>query len=261
VILNGFGLSLGDGIIGLQALFAAQTLFGGRATLSRGAGLYAVVDELYDLVDFADIRREDPSLARAGASEVIDLRDLAFDADFATMPMIDFFLHKLGTDPRTVPASLKRNTWLAAAVAPASRHGDIVLASRSSTPMRDWPDALAAQVLAADTRIRPLRRCADLAGLCAEVAGACAIISTDTAILHLADAFSVPCFALFTTHAPALRVRDYPHCEALQVPGFPAQLEFIRGPADLEQARAAWAAWMAEDGLFTPHLQNFLHRI
>jgi ADP-heptose:LPS heptosyltransferase len=82
----------------------------------------------------------------------------------------------------------------------------------------------------------------DLASLCGLVANAEAIISTDTAMVHLADAFGVKTLAVFTTHRPDWRVRDYPLCRALHLPvdGLPDSLEFSRGDADLRAAKAAW---------------------
>jgi hypothetical protein len=79
-------------------------------------------------------------------------------------------------------------------------------------------------------------------GLCGLVANAACVISTDTAMVHLADAFDVPCLAVFTTHRPEWRVRDYPGCTALHLPvaGFPEALEFARDDADLLAAGAAW---------------------
>jgi ADP-heptose:LPS heptosyltransferase len=78
-------------------------------------------------------------------------------------------------------------------------------------------------------------------GLCNLVASADFIISTDTAMVHLADAFSRPCLAFFTTHRPEWRVRDYPHCHAVYLPsGLPEALEFARDTTDITRAKSAW---------------------
>ena len=84
--------------------------------------------------------------------------------------------------------------------------------------------------------------CPTIEQLCALVAGARCVISTDTAMVHLAEAFSVPCLAIFTTHRPELRVADYPHCVAWRLPiaGLPESIEFARDEADLVAARRAW---------------------
>jgi hypothetical protein len=86
-----------------------------------------------------------------------------------------------------------------------------------------------------------LPRETSLAGLCGLVASAGLIVSTDTAMVHLADAFSVPCRAFFTTHQPEWRVRDYPLCRVVHLPAaLPAALEFARGDDDRRAALAAW---------------------
>jgi ADP-heptose:LPS heptosyltransferase len=88
----------------------------------------------------------------------------------------------------------------------------------------------------------PAPGCPTLLHLCALVAGARCMVSTDTAMIHLADAFSIPCLAFMTTHRPVLRTRDYPLCRAVRLPiaGLPESIEFVRSEADLQAARAAW---------------------
>jgi ADP-heptose:LPS heptosyltransferase len=90
-------------------------------------------------------------------------------------------------------------------------------------------------------RIISVPDCASLPELAGLVSGAALIVSTDTAMVHLADAFSVPCLAFFTTHRPEWRVRDYPLCRPVHRPArLPEAIEFARGPADVEAAHAAW---------------------
>jgi ADP-heptose:LPS heptosyltransferase len=85
-----------------------------------------------------------------------------------------------------------------------------------------------------------LDECATLEELCAVVRNARWVISTDTGMMHLADAFEVPCLAFFPTHRPDWRVRDYPRCVpiALRSALLPG-LEFARGAGDHGLARQA----------------------
>ena len=78
--------------------------------------------------------------------------------------------------------------------------------------------------------------------LCGQVAGAALVVSTDTALVHLADAFDVPTLAFFPTHDPRVRVRDYPLCHAIRLhaPGLPDAPEFPRDDRDIAAAQAAW---------------------
>ncbi len=276
-IVNGFGRTLGDGIIGLQALHAVRAL----GLLRREAVLFRlvmpspVIEGVYaaaaDLAEIRVLPWEDATPARpfagaTGFAEVIDMRDFAFDPDFRGVAMIDYFLRRLGADPASVPAAWKRNTWLAprvAAPAPAAggaAGGYVLVCPRTANPMRDMPEAVQARILAwlerhcgvpvlTQARLPPA---ASLDALCALVGGARLVVSADTAMVHLADAMGVACLAFFTTHDPAWRVRDYPLCRSvhLRPEGLPPALEFPRGAEDVAAARAAWDA-LGADGAET----------
>jgi hypothetical protein len=261
-ILNGFGISLGDGIIGLQALFAARAIGGieGKVVLGRTEPLAKpLVPQLYRLAtDFADIV---PMAEASVTGPVIDIRDFAFDPFFARVAMIDFFLIRLGLRPEAVPPALRRMSWLAPKAAPLPLPplppGYVLVCPRASIPLRDMPAAVHEALIARLARrggapivtqgppvagAVPAPSCTTIKELCALVAGARAVISTDTAMVHLADAFSIPCLAFLTTHRPEMRVRDYPLCRPvhLPAPGLPESIEFVRDAADLAAAAAAW---------------------
>jgi hypothetical protein len=261
-ILYGFGISLGDSIIGLQALFAARSLgaITGRVVLGRAEPpAKPMVPQLYRLAaDFAEVM---PAAEAPRSGHVINIRDFAFDPLFAQVAMIDFFLIRLGIAPDSVPAALKRITWLAKRAVPLPRlprpPGYVLVCPNASIALRDMPGAVHEALLArlsargcgpivtqglpsaGAVAMPPVSRIEEL---CAYVAGARAVISTDTAMIHLADAFSVPCLAFMTTHRPAMRVRDYPLCRAVHLPvaGLPDSIEFVRSEADLVATRAAW---------------------
>ena len=104
-ILNGFGISLGDGIIGLQALFAARQLkaIEGGVVLARiEPPAKPLVPQLYRLA--ADLAEVVPMSDAPVSGRVIDIRDFAFDPFFGRVAMIDFFLTRLGLRPETVPS-------------------------------------------------------------------------------------------------------------------------------------------------------------
>ncbi len=248
-------------MVGLQAL--ALALAAGTIppdpVLFRLPGLSPLLQSLYGAARFASVRTlpwdaatpERPLAAAAGFSRCIDLRDFAFDPAFRGVAMIDYFLARLGMTPSQVPAAAKRNAWLAAAVRPCPprdvRPGYVLVCPRASMPLRDMPPTIEAAIgtwLRADAS-RPImiqQHADSLAALCGQVAAAALVVSTDTAPVHLADAYSVPCLAFFPTHDPAWRVRDYPFCRPVHLPaaGLEPALEFSRGPSDLAAARAAW---------------------
>ena len=254
----------------MQALSAAlhTGALPGPPVLFRLPGLAPLVQQIYEAADFAEVRDlpwayETPQQAfpaAAAFARAIDIRDFAFDPAFRGVAMLDFFLRALGLDPASVPPPLRRNAWLAPRLRPIPpagiAPGYVLVCPRTSMPLRTMPDevhrAIVAWLHAAGHRVvtqgEPLdgapaaphaKTLAELAGL---VANARALVSADTAMPHLADAFGVPCLALFTTHRPEWRVRDYPLCRSVYLPvaGLPDALEFSRGPDDEAAARAAW---------------------
>jgi hypothetical protein len=258
----------------VQALAAALTLgaLAAPPVLFRLPVLPALVRQVYEAagdlcavrtLPWADETPARPFAGAAGFAQVIDLRDFAFDPAFRGVAMIDFFLARLGLDPAGVPPTLRRNAWLAPRLRPTvPRRGHILVCPKSSMKLRDMPDGLHADLLrwlatesdrpvltqgtpVAGTAAAPAAR--SLGDLCGLIAGAALVISTDTAMVHLADAFAVPTLALFTTHRPAWRVRDYPLCRALHfpVPGLPEALEFARTAQDEAAAAAAWPDFAA----------------
>ncbi len=279
-ILNGFGISLGDSVIGLQALYAATRL-GAIATppvLVRPPSARAMVDSVYpfagDLATVAPPERFDPGRF----ATVIDMRDFAFDPAFRGIAMIDYFLARLGLEPDAVPAALRRNTWLAPRMAPFRPPGPryALVCPASSMALRNMPEAVHRRILEVlscagwrvltqgeapkgDGRVAHVPARDSFSALCALVAGAALVVSTDTAMVHLADAFSVPCLAFFTTHRPEWRVRDYPLCQPVHLApdGLPDALEFSRGPADLAAIEAAWARSLDQLDM---HLAGFMRR-
>jgi hypothetical protein len=237
--------------------------------LYRLAGFPPLVEATHRAAaDFSEVRdlpwqfaprgKNFPDAGRFATS--IDIRDFAFDPDFRAAGMIDFFLRALGLDPAVVPPALRRNTWLAPRVEPLRPNippAYALVAPKSSMRMRDMPDAVHAHLVARLRELAPVAtQCAlpwrqagvlelepveSLEALCGLVAYARLVVSTDTAIVHLADAFNIPCLAFFPTHDPAWRVRDYPRCRAVALKsGLPPALEFARNEADVAAAHTAW---------------------
>jgi hypothetical protein len=268
-ILNGFGMTLGDGVIGLTALAAALAAgrFAGRRPLLVRKPLFGrrLVNAVHEAAaSLADVTWFPYRAASPPPFETrIDIREFAFDPDFRATSMVDYFLTRLGLEPDAVPASGKRNTWLAAALRPRRPMGlpekYVLVCPRAAMAMRTMPSPVHARLLAALLALQSLpivtqgspaephpriihypavSSLAELAGL---VAGAVLVVSTDTAMVHLADAWSVPTLAFFVTHRPEWRVRDYPFCTAIHLPALlPPALEFARDAADIAAAESAW---------------------
>jgi Glycosyltransferase family 9 (heptosyltransferase) len=291
-ILNGFGRTIGDSVIGLQALFAALALkaIPPAPVLFRMTSFKPIIAEIYDCAgDLAEVRPmpdaegESPGGPFAPARKFfksIDIRDFAFDPAFRGVAMIDFFLKELGLDPQSVPATLKRNSWLEPRVnrrpVPGLPQGYVLVCPGAASPLRDMPEEFHHYILrwlsvhcgrpvvtqgAAQEGAIAVPALAGFTELCGLVASARLVISTDTGMVHLADAFSVPCLAFFTTHRPEWRVRDYPSCRPvhLPAPGIPEALEFGRNEGDLKAMQAAWWRHGLDLSWLDPILVNMLN--
>jgi hypothetical protein len=284
-ILNGFGRALGDSIVGLQALSAAVELnaLPVRPVLFRLGGLSSIVQSAYaaaaDLCEVRDLpwplaTRELPFGGAAGFARCVDIRDFAFDPAFRGVAMIDYFLAALGLNPQAVPPALRRNTWLGFRIPPAPQQGYALVCPRTSTALRTMPAEVHAVVVMTLARLgmrvltqgvatapaEPAPDAATFAALCAMVSSAALVVSADTAMAHLADAYSVPCLAFFTTHRPEWRVRDYPGARAVHLPvqGVPEALEFARDISDEAAARRAWFQRGRELEWIAPEVERFV---
>ena len=275
-ILNGFGRQIGDGVIGLQALEVALSrgLVARSPVLFRLPGLSPMVEALHRASGI-EIRElpwsaGTPAVPFAPAhafGRCIDIRDFAFDPDFLHLPMFDYFLRALGGDAAEVPAAERRNAWLLRRLRPAPMpglRGHILVCPRAANPMRSMPDDFHAVLLEAllafgpvmtqgevpprlHGRVTSLEQVATLEDLCGLVAAASWVVTTDTGMVHLADAMERPCLAFFPTHEPELRVRDYPLCRAVRLDCPLPRQEFARGEEDIAIAQAAWMppGWQA----------------
>jgi ADP-heptose:LPS heptosyltransferase len=136
--------------------------------------------------------------------------------------------------------------------------GYILVCPKASMRLRDMPDVIHARVLRHALASGPVVTqgrvpdalvhdvihvppCATLDAQCGLVRHAKCMISTDTAMVHLADAFGIPCIAFFPTHRPEWRVRDYPRCQPIALQSrLPPGIEFARGPGDDMLAESSW---------------------
>ncbi|CAN0617469.1 conserved protein of unknown function [Burkholderia multivorans] len=275
-VVNGMGVALGDSIVGLTALAALRDAHPGlRFTLYRPAAAPRYVEALYALAagTVAPCRALPwPANALPAHAPRIDLGNHLYWPDFARMPMIDFFLAALGADPASIPAAAKRNRWLARlplpALPPEWRRPYVLFCPAASTAVRSVPPGLRAALVGRLARryrlpvlgFGPLAHpayvdvsgsAADTAQFIAWIAGARLLFSVDSAAAHIADGFDVPTLACFTTIAPTLRVRGYPHCVpvALDLPDAMRGLHRSERPDDVAAVEAAYRAvdWDAVD--------------
>ncbi|KNH08816.1 ADP-heptose:LPS heptosyltransferase [Candidatus Burkholderia brachyanthoides] len=237
-LINAFGVTLGDSIIGLTALFALKRRHPHLAfTVYRPSRAPRYVQRLYELAAPAFGAIADLPVPRSDLPDDalrIDLGNHLFWPRFAAMPMIDFFLWALGVAPESIAADDKRNRWLAdlPLLAAAQREPYVLLCLDASTPVRSIPGASRARIVerlwdefglpvlgfgAVDhPRYRDIAsHSRDTDAFLARIKHTRYLMTSDTAALHVAAGFDVPTTTFFTTIAPHLRARDYAHCASV----------------------------------------------
>lgn len=266
-VINGMGVTLGDSVIGLTALTAIKTRFPHVSfTIYRPAHAPGYVKRLYELAAplLGSVIDLPVILDTLPYTELrIDLGNHLFWPKFASLPMIDFFLDAMGIRADGVPAIDKRNHWLQKLALPRPKglKADyVLLCPVASTPVRSIPGSVHSDLVEALWQRYRLpivgfgvidhmlytdvtSRAPDTADFLAWIKHAAYLVTPDTAAVHIAAGFDIPTTAFFTTIAPDLRVRDYPHCKPVSLPV--PELEGIQASnraSDVEMVERAYRA-------------------
>ncbi|MDR5834668.1 ADP-heptose--LPS heptosyltransferase [Caballeronia sp. LZ034LL] len=261
-LINAFGVTLGDSIIGLTALFALKRRHPHLSfTIYRPSRAPRYVQRLYELAapQFGELAALPVPFATLPATDLkIDLGNQLFWPQFATLPMIDFFLWALGLEPASVAAHDKCNRWLAdLPLAPFEHPPYALFCPGASTPVRSisasahvsiverLADATGLYVLGFGPVDHPRYRdiaplSVDTVAFLAWVGHARCLVTADSAALHVAAGFNVPTTAFFTTIPAHLRARDYANCVAVEmdVPGLRGMHASARATDLLQLERA-----------------------
>jgi hypothetical protein len=254
-IINGMSNAVGDYLIGMQAFLYWHEMISRKIKPCKlSASFYQIsphrlmnitqqwtdkIGQIYLLPS--------PLSTLMEHDAYIDLAGLVTLANFATSPMIDFFFSSLSIDPDTVPAEKKRNKY----IIPLEnkriineifqiirlRHKKILLFHPSATSelrsinipkareivrqILQKTDFFVVSAVGIDYQHK---RFLDLSPHSATVDDFAAIISNvdniitvDTATYHIADAFSIPTVALFTSIKPEYRIKYYPYCAGIML--------------------------------------------
>lgn len=238
-VINGMGVTLGDSIIGLTALTAIRHAYPqARFVVYRPELSPPYVEQLYALATdkVAETRPLPWPLADIPADETrIDMGNHLFWPGFMSLPMIDFFLGALGVPPESVPSTSKANRWLQMLELPClpevwRGQPYVLFCPTASTPIRSIPQPVRTALVSRLFEhfglpvlgFGPVEHphYVDVTAISTSTANfltwfrhARYVLTSDTAAVHIAAGFDVPTTAFFTTIAPELRVRDYPHCQ------------------------------------------------
>jgi hypothetical protein len=254
-ILNGFGTGLSDTLVGLTAFREVrkrlETAGLGQMEVEMwvrpsGYDSAVAVTGMHGGVDRVEMLPMpiDRFLKFDG---YWDLGGLVDRPTVNTRCTVDFFLELMGIDPTAVPRSEKRNQ-LSLSIPVVKEVGDalrevtrryVILHPLGGNLERNMPAEVFRELCARLVRetdmdvasLVPLPnvhpRHVDLSELssrgfeqyCALIKNAAGLVTVDTSAYHVADAFSVPTVAIFSTVSPELRARYYPTVECVVLPG------------------------------------------
>jgi hypothetical protein len=233
-LMGGFGVRLGDTILGLQAAHVLRK----KARRPVAFHCHIVKDprhsfaetyEFFDGMTTAFLPLTAPHRPDIDA----DLCDLFYREEFSLITLQDLFFDLLGMDWRAIPDGDKKPYWLAEKIRPdAGSEGVIWLVPASSDPLRSFSDDLVRELSSLHPAIRLMPRCATLKEYTEKIAGARALICTDTSAYHVAAAWDRPSCVVFGKvrivqegyeqihDAPAQsRMCYYPAVKAVEFPG------------------------------------------
>jgi hypothetical protein len=264
-VVNGMGVTLGDSIIGMNALAWLKTRHPTlRIHLYRSPHAPPFVERLYQLAShLVEPVTYLPTPLQTLPEGLVDLSDFLYWPLFASEPMVDFFFRGLGIAKDSVPASAKANRWLArlpvhSVHAPWSTTDYVLFCDQASTPLRAVPPAHAAAMVDRIWRryglpvlgFHPIshphywdisRHSRHLDQFLGWVKRSAAVVATDSSAVHIAAGFDVPTVAVFVSIDPALRARDYPHCSVVDARcGLTNGLHESEDPVVLREVDRIW---------------------
>jgi hypothetical protein len=197
-IMGGFGVRLGDTVLGIQAAHMFRKLKAPDAIFH----CHLVPDNTYaypDLYSWAGIAHSFlPLTSRDKPLIHADFCDLFHRQDLAHLSLQDRVFAVMGFAPHEILPDDKAPRWLTECIRPDERARDTVwLVPVSSDPVRCFSEKLVADILALDPRIRIMPRDQTLRDYIAKLAGCRALVSTDTSAYHIAAAWDKPAFVVF----------------------------------------------------------------
>lgn len=280
-LFNGVGNGIGDNIAGLAAWRATREWLSSRGLTAPEITLLA---QPYTESTLRRLFLLEPSIKGAEALPVSlarlqrfdgywDFGEPVADPEFDRMPMVDWFLSRIGIDPAEVPAEAK-SAILPAGLARAPKGLARRLAglpgprlgihATASSSLRTIPAAIVSSLIErvlAETPYSVVSTCPlalehprvldlssqlrNLSEYCWTLSQVDALISADTSAYHIAAAYGIPTLALFATIPPRLRVAYYPSVDGIEiVPESENRFLFVHGKhpeATDDRVQALWS--------------------
>ena len=198
-LMGGFGIRLGDVILGLQSAHVLRKMSGRRLTYHA----YIVhdpnfmVSDLYDLFDGATYQYL-PFIHKGKPEIDADFCDPFYRYEFKILALQDFFFDLMGMNWKDIPAKDKKPSWLAEKISGNTQFKDTIwLVPKSSDPLRSFSDDLVRRILDLSPLIKLMPRLKSSREYLESIAGCYALISTDTSAYHAAAAWDKPTCVIF----------------------------------------------------------------
>ncbi|EPY7234110.1 glycosyltransferase family 9 protein [Klebsiella pneumoniae] len=239
-VINGMGVTLGDSIIGINALDCIKKINKNiQITLIRPATCHSYVEEIYsiasNLIDRLEYMPYDIKRLRRDAVN-IDIGNQLYWHDFNNLEMHDFFLKNLGVDFESIPDNWKCNYWLKDSLPKDANNKNqyVLFCPKASTSLRSIPERFHYQIIdnlytSFDLPVHgfspithPMykdisKMCSNTADFIKAIAHAQHVYTCDSSALHVASGYDIPTTCIFTAINPVLRSRYYKNCKSIYI--------------------------------------------
>lgn len=239
-IINGMGVTLGDSIIGINALDCIKKLNKNiKITLIRPASCRPYIEEVYNIPNalIDNIHYMPYELSKLQKNPVnIDIGNQLYWSDFNTLEMHDFFLKSLGIEPATIPDEWKRNYWLQDYLPASLCNGQkyVLFCPNASTRLRAIPEKYHLKIidLLYSTYNLPVYgfssvqhpkfrnvtlECRDTRKFINMISNASYVYTCDSSALHISAGYDIPTTCVFTSIPPDLRSKYYNRCSSIYI--------------------------------------------
>ncbi|MHC0026547.1 glycosyltransferase family 9 protein [Enterobacter vonholyi] len=235
-IINGFGVTLGDSIIGLNVCYYLKRE--NKSTIInivRPCTTSPSIEELYSIANKTGIfdtlvTMPYPLSECKGFDINIDMGNQLFRNDFQRLEMHDYFFEHMGVSSDRIPLKYKSNQWLKLIKGSKKTSKKYVLfCPEASTKIRSIPIKHHVHIIEKlrvkhnlpiygfspveapfYTNISHIVK--DTATFIQTIKNSSYLYTADSSALHIAAGFDIPCHCIFTTINPDLRIKYYPYC-------------------------------------------------
>lgn len=234
-VINGMGVTLGDSIIGIDALNVLKKIRPDiHITLIRPHRCSPYVEEIYQLAEPSIIDKVHYMpypLSHINPKQLnIDAGNQLFWHDFNHMEMHDFFLHILGVSPQDIENKDKSNQWLSHVFPAENPKGYVLFCPDSSTPLRAIParfhqtiierlyDRFHLPVLGFSDAKHPHYQkviCRNTPDFIAMIKHANYVYTCDSSAVHIAAGYGIPTTCILTSILPQYRTLYYSNCNSI----------------------------------------------